>query len=495
VTGVATLTNSGVVSGTYGSSTTIPTFTVDAKGRLTSAGTVSLTTTTGIPYTGATGAVNLGAYDLTVNGITAGIGLGSVNTNSVFGNAALSSNTTGANNIALGYQSLKNNILGSQNTALGVNALFSNKSNTGSVAVGYNAMYYADDRASGTTLANTAVGYEALKGSVTAANNIGSTNTALGYQSLYSNSTGSSNVGIGYVALFNNITGGDNVAVGADVLTANTSGGANIAIGTASLRKNTTSGHNTSVGYYALSENVTGARNNAFGSRSLRYNTGSDNNAFGEQALYSNTGDGNIGIGGGALYGNTSGSNNVAIGGSAMGHKTTGSENVAVGVLAGEKIADGATTNSNSDRSVFLGFQSYPQAINQTNQIVIGYGAIGNGSNSTVIGNALTTSAELKGTLKSNGQILALTTKSANYTLTASDEIITVTAGATITLPTAVGAIGRTYTIKRTGSSDVIIDGDGSQTIDGATTHTLTAQYMYVKVVSDGTNWIIIGNN
>ena len=64
-----------------------------------------------------------------------------------------------------------------------------------------------------------------------------------------------------------------------------------------------------------------------------------------------------------------------------------------------------------------------------------------------------------------------------------------------ITLPTAVGAIGRTYTIKRTGSSNVIIDGDGSQTIDGETTYILTAQYKYVKVVSDGTNWIIIGNN
>ena len=185
----------------------------------------------------------------------------------------------------------------------------------------------------------------------------------------------------------------------------------------------------------------------------------------------------------------------MGIGESAMGHKTTGSNNVAIGILAGEKIADGASTNSSSDNSVFIGYHSYPQAIAQTNQIVIGYDAIGNGSNSTIIGNASTTSAELKGTLKSNGQILALTTKSANYTLTASDEIITVTAGATITLPTAVGAIGRTYTIKRTGSSDVIIDGDGSQTIDGTTTHTLTAQYKYVKVVSDGSNWIIVGNN
>ena len=42
VTGIATLANSGVVSGTYGSSTAIPSLTIDSKGRITSATTTSI---------------------------------------------------------------------------------------------------------------------------------------------------------------------------------------------------------------------------------------------------------------------------------------------------------------------------------------------------------------------------------------------------------------------------------------------------------------------
>ena len=271
-------------------------------------------------------------------------------------------------------------------------------------------------------------------------------------------------------------------------------------MGSTALGSNTTGQHNVAIGYFALSVNTIGNRNNAYGSRSLRYNTGSDNNAFGEQALYSNTGDGNIGIGGGALYGNTTGSNNVGIGGSAMGHKTTGSNNVAVGVLAGEKIADGTTSNSNSDNSVFLGFQSYPKAVSQTNQIVIGYNAIGNGSNTTVIGNTSTTSAEIKGALKTNGQLSTISTKTANYTILSADEIILANASSaafTVTLPTAVGVSGQTYTIKRTNlvANAVTVATTSSQTIDGSPTYILSAQYKYLKVVSDGSDWVIVGNN
>jgi hypothetical protein len=67
----------------------------------------------------------------------------------------------------------------------------------------------------------------------------------------------------------------------------------------------------------------------------------------------------------------------------------------------------------------------------------------------------------------------------------------------TINLPSAVGIAGRQYTIKRTvaGIGSVTVDASGTQTIDGALTYSLPTQWKYVVVVSDGANWLIVGNN
>ena len=83
--------------------------------------------------------------------------------------------------------------------------------------------------------------------------------------------------------------------------------------------------------------------------------------------------------------------------------------------------------------------------------------------------------------------------KTGTYTASATDYTIDCTANTfTVTLPTAVGITGRVYIIKNSGTGTITVDGNASETIDGATTVTLN-QYDHVKVQSNGVGWIVIG--
>lgn len=85
---------------------------------------------------------------------------------------------------------------------------------------------------------------------------------------------------------------------------------------------------------------------------------------------------------------------------------------------------------------------------------------------------------------------------SANYTADATDYLILVdaTGGArTITLPKAETWAGFPLVVKKVDSSAnaVTIDGNGSETIDGATTYALSEQYDSIEILSDGEGWQI----
>ena len=91
----------------------------------------------------------------------------------------------------------------------------------------------------------------------------------------------------------------------------------------------------------------------------------------------------------------------------------------------------------------------------------------------------------------------AYTSVSVNTTLNDAYQVVGVDATGgvrTITLPTAVGIRGKIYVVKKIDSSTnvVTVDGDGSETIDGATTALLSAQYSALMIQSDGTNWMQI---
>ena len=100
---------------------------------------------------------------------------------------------------------------------------------------------------------------------------------------------------------------------------------------------------------------------------------------------------------------------------------------------------------------------------------------------------------------QNGGQMAKRTATSTSYTALQTDYIIGVTSTAaarTITLPAAatVGA-GWTYIIKDesggAGTNNIIVDGNGAETIDGAATQAINTNYGSMNLYCDGSNWFI----
>jgi hypothetical protein len=273
---------------------------------LTTSGTGTLTWATpsgGVPYTGANQGVDLGAYDLKVNGLTVGRGSGNISTNTASGNSALVSNTTGSENTAIGNQADVGSGALTNAAAIGAGAKV-NASNTiqlgntdvtkvitsGTLTAGtvtYPSVHGAANQVlttSGTgtlTWATPSGGvpytgatqgvdlgaYDLKVNGLTVGRGKGNeeSNTATGNEALASNTTGSFNTASGQAALNTNTTGNFNTATGNEALVSNTTGSFNTASGQSALNVNTTGSNNTASGNYALSENTTGSNNTAIG--------------------------------------------------------------------------------------------------------------------------------------------------------------------------------------------------------------------------------------
>lgn len=179
----------------------------------------------GVPYTGATAAVNLGAYDLTVNGLTIGRGGGNVDGNTANGNMSLYSNSSGNSNTAYGYASLYSNTSGSSNIANGNQSLYFNTTGSNNTAIG-NASLNKNTEGGD----NTANGFGALYRNIT-----GNNNTANGFRSLYSNTTGSANTASGFQAGSNLISGDNNIFIGYSAEPSNSTISNEITLGNSSI--------------------------------------------------------------------------------------------------------------------------------------------------------------------------------------------------------------------------------------------------------------------
>jgi hypothetical protein len=133
---------------------------------------------------------------------------------------------------------------------------------------------------------NVALGYNALGAATTADNN-----TAVGYQALPAATTGTENDAFGQASLNALTTGASNVAVGSSAMFTSTTGSANVAVGRAALYSST-GDDNTAMGRSAGFYISTGAQNTLIGKSAASsgtndLTTGSNNIILGYNAAAS----------------------------------------------------------------------------------------------------------------------------------------------------------------------------------------------------------------
>lgn len=233
-------------------------------------------------------------------------------------------------------------------------------------------------------------------------------------------SSGQSNLLIGYRAGAQSL-GIQCVAVGSEAATRSLSSSWT-AVGFQSGQSCTTGQYWTAVGYRAGALNTTGNNWTAFGNQAagtsasggffnaigfqaaLSNTTGSFFNAMGYQAAISNQSGSNFtSVGHQSASSNTTGSFWTAIGSRAGGSNTTGGYWVAIGSDAAYFSIDGTTPSQFFQDGVYIGTNC--RATNgtsgslTTNETVIGHLAVGQGSNTTVIGNSSTTKTWIGGNL------------------------------------------------------------------------------------------------
>ncbi|NBW18880.1 MAG: hypothetical protein EBR82_63990, partial [Caulobacteraceae bacterium] len=257
---------------------------------------------------------------------------------------------------------------------------------------------------------NLALGIDAGRGII-----YGTYNVALGALSLATRSDGSSaNVAIGNFAMQFNGTKDNtsNVAIGSNALRYNRGGNYNVALGSAALTQNVPIPSNDSAGEDGGSNNFGLGFSSCFwnGKGIANVGIGSNSNYFNRNGSY------NIAIGSSALAGGSSNAdtiaknNNVVIGTEAFQYlKGNGAgnadENVAIGHQAARTFSGGSNTTA-AKQGIYIGALTKPSANTNTNEIVIGYNATGNGSNTTTIGNSSTTATYLPaGSLYINGTV------------------------------------------------------------------------------------------
>lgn len=314
-----------------------------------------------VPYTGATGNVNLGAYGLTATDLT----LTGKQT------LALTSNTSTNGIIYKGenrWLSDFRHATGGTQRPVGNNLFLG--LNAGNLTMGSAATqtFHASN--------NIITGLTAGAGITTGYNNV-----IMGNIAANAGTTTYKSVIIGHNAMpVVTSSGYENVVIGESALAAATTPIRSVYIGfeAARMRAVTTTAC-VYIGYQAGYRQESGNGNIGIGYRTLGYINNNFSGAY------------NTALGMEALTSNTSGTQNVGIGYESLFANTTGRDNIALGYRSGRYIGTATTAHTNGQYSIFIGNDARPLADGETNQIVIGYQARGKGSNTAVIGNSNST--------------------------------------------------------------------------------------------------------
>jgi hypothetical protein len=510
VTGVATLSASGVSSGTYGSSTAIPVLTVDTKGRVTSASTVgiiagvnSLNYTSTTSYTtggtisgtsltltaadatnpglistgtqiiaGAKTFTNTATFntDVSVNGLSVGRGAGQIASNAAFGGSALGANTTGIYNTALGKDAMHNNTTGTENTGVGLSALYS------TVGGSY----------------NTALGSSALVGNTT-----GSYNVAVGRQALNGTTSGGNNIAIGAGALTTNITGSSNTAIGngADVATNNLSNATAIGNGAIVNASNTIQLGNSGVASVVTSGTISATgftgplTGNVTGNASTATKLAATKNING--VAFDGSADITISANSNTLTGTTLASNVVSSSLTTVGTITSGTwSGTAIDIAHGgtgsttKNFVDLTTTQTIDGAKTFTGTTTFSKDVTVNGiQFGLGGGAI---SSNMIMGNFENGMANTTGS-----DNIILSNRGFRYNTTGSHNLglgyFTLRNNSTGSYNIAIGE--NTLTTNTTGTYLTAI-GNGANSADGLTNATAIGNGAYVNT----SNTIQLGN-
>jgi len=137
-------------------------------------------------------------------------------------------------------------------------------------------------------------------------------------------------------------------------------------------------------------------------------NVGVGQSALGDQTSAANQGESNCALGLSALADLTLGNNNVAIGTASLNYLTgTGqNDNTAIGNEAARFYSTGTDLLTQSSQGVYIGSDTRASANNISNEIAIGYGVVGGGSDTITLGNSSVDLLRIPGLNATNNQVL-----------------------------------------------------------------------------------------